>query len=82
MSGNVNIVAEVDFRDKPSSCTDNPVIRLKRAVRNLKSGEAVRIIVDLNSTPKRFFEVLARKEKLALEIVGEGETAEVLLVKQ
>ena len=78
----MNIVPKVDFREKPSSCTDNPVIRLKRAVKNLKSGEAVRIIVDLNSTPKRFFEVLARKENLALEIVGEGERAEVLLIRQ
>lgn len=81
MNRDTLIIGEVDFREKPSSCTENPVIKLKRLVKKLKDGEAVKVFADFNSTPKRFFELLARKENLKLEILSEGETSEILLVK-
>lgn len=82
MTKELVIVGEVDFREGSTSCTENPVIKLKRLLKSLENDHAVRVLADFKSTPKRFFEILARKEGLTLKIVREDEVSELLLIRK
>mgnify|MGYP000563044810 CR=1 FL=1 len=72
----------LDLRVKPEGCTDHPIVRLNKMLKEARSKKDVKIILYANlvDLPPRVIEIIAKKNKLKVESIesGNGEVKAIL----
>lgn len=64
----VKVVSTVDLRKGSDECIAYPFVKLRKEVRKLKSGEALRVLGDPITVPLKTLKALAEKHSLTLHI--------------
>ncbi|MEM2253837.1 MAG: hypothetical protein QXS06_04925 [Desulfurococcaceae archaeon] len=64
----VKVVSTVDLRKGSDECVAYPFVKLRREVRKLKSGEALRVLGDSTIVPLKTLKALAEKHNLVIHI--------------
>ena len=75
-------VITIDLREKPRSCTEHPLVKLTKALKELKKGRVVKVITDNKIVPIETIKVLAKKNNLKYDIVKENSLYILHIVKQ
>ena len=79
----MKIIDKIDLREQPSSCSQHPLVRLKKITDKLKTGEAIEVITDEEVIPLSTLEIIAKKKNLSINILeSRDKLHRLLLVKQ
>ncbi len=57
---------KIDLTIQPEGCVNPPIVRLTRAIKELKQGEEIEVIYKEDLIPLKTLQLLSRKYKLIL----------------
>ena len=76
-------VEKIDLRQQPSSCTDHPLVWLKKKMKEMRMGDKLLVITDPEIIPVDTVKVLAEKDGISItKITLRDDTVEILLEKR
>ncbi|MET1159736.1 MAG: hypothetical protein ABWW65_02135 [Thermoprotei archaeon] len=76
------IIKSLDLRIKPAGCSQHPLIKLRKFVEKLSSGEGIKVVTDESIIPVSTLRVIAKRKGLKLEILRqEDRTVELVLYR-
>lgn len=74
---------EVDLRGKLKGCTQDPSVKLSSVLVGLRSGEAVKLLLNEEDLPLRALQLLALRRGLELEVLSRSrKVTQVILRRQ
>jgi len=78
----MRIIDKIDLTVQPKSCTEHPLVKLKKIIDQLNINEAIEVLTDSNVIPVETLRVIAKRKNIELKIIEQNDSIyRVLMIR-